>query len=73
MWRLVDAEMLVRGPSDIEFRDGHFHAVEWYSDSFFIRKIYTPPIFIAAIAVANEALAKWHREQQGKIIQLPRH
>lgn len=63
MWRTLGAEMLVQGPSDIEFRDGVFHVVERYSDDLFIRKVYTPAIFVAAIAVANQALAKWQREQ----------
>lgn len=72
MWRLVDAEMLVQGPSEIEFKGGVFHCVERYSDQFVIRKIYTPEIFIAAIAVANRALAKWQREQRdaAEVIQL---
>lgn len=64
MWRVLDAEMLVQAPSDIEFRDGVFHVAERYSDDFVIRKIYTPAVFIAAIAAANAALAKWQREHQ---------
>jgi len=59
MWKLLDVEMLVCAPSEIEFRDGMFHCIERYSDEFFIRKVYSPAIFVAAIAVANEALAKW--------------
>lgn len=64
MWRLADAEMLVAEPSEIEFRDGMFHCTERYSDKFFIKKVYTPAVFIAAIAAANVALAKWQRGQQ---------
>lgn len=66
MWPILDAEMLVQGPSEIEFRDGVFHVVERYSDDFVIRKIYTPAIFVAAVAAANEALAKWRYEALGR-------
>lgn len=65
MWRLMDAEMLVAAPSEIEFRDGVFHCIERYSDQFFIKKVYTPAMFISAVAAANAALAKWQREQAG--------
>ena len=64
MWRLIDAEMLVQAPSEIEFRDGVFRCIERYSDDFFIKKVYTPAMFIAAVAAANAALARWQREQQ---------
>lgn len=64
MWRAIDAELLVQGPSDIVFRDGLFHVIERYSDECYIRKIYTPAIFVAAISVANAALARWQRDQQ---------
>jgi C4-dicarboxylate transporter len=70
--KLVDAEMLVQGPSEIVFKDGLFHCLERYSDEFFIRKIYTPEIFIAAITVANAALAKWQREQQEAAVEVHR-
>lgn len=66
MWKFFDVEMLVREPSEIEFRDGMFHCIERYSDEFFIRKVYTPALFIAAIAVANEALAKWRLDMLGE-------
>lgn len=66
MWKVLDAELFVQAPSDIEFRDGVFHCIERYSDEFFIKKVYTPAMFIAAIAAANAALAKWQREQGEK-------
>ena len=70
MWRLMDAAMLVQAPSEIEFRDGVFHCIERYSDEFCIKKVYTPAMFIAAIAAANAALAKWQREQQEAAVGL---
>lgn len=69
MRRIVDAEMLVQGPSEIEFRGGLFHCVERYSDEFSIRKIYTPAIYAAALMVANAAWAEFEQKKGAEIVQ----
>lgn len=70
MDRLVDAEMLVQGPSEIEFKNGLFHCVERYSDRFCIRKIYTPAIYAAALAAGMAAWNKMQLEQGAEIIPI---
>jgi hypothetical protein len=69
MWGLLNAEILVTEPIEIEYRDGHFHVVDRYSEEFVIRRAIPPHVYMANLRRAQAALMAWCAEQRGgKII-----
>jgi hypothetical protein len=68
MWSMLNAEILVTEPIEIEYRDGHFHVVDRYSSEFVIRRAIPPHVYLANLKRANQALAAWCSEQRRKAV-----
>lgn len=74
MWNLLEAEILVSRPLDIEYRDGFFHITDYYSDNCTVRRAIPPHIYLANLRRANVALAKWCSEQRrDAVLDFPIH
>ena len=61
---LLEAEIFVTLPVEIDYRDGVFHVVDRYSESCVVRRAIPPHIYMANLKRANAALAKWCSEQR---------
>jgi hypothetical protein len=61
-FRVLDCTMFVQKPTDIEYRDGHFHLAVQIGENATIRLVYSPSVFIASLLAGEVALASFQAE-----------